>query len=238
MTTAVPARRRRLLGTVVPRLRAWLAVGALAAGTIEFYFWRLADLRPAGGNHPALVPLVFIGMWAASVYAVPVRNRRTSLAVSLAGIPMLVAVPFLSPAIALAAVTGGLFAEQLQHRRPFVKATVSCLAWAASLSGGILLYDRWLGHRPTGSLAGLAVGVTTLTGVAIFDFLLVMLTSSFITWRFRPPPLAQTSLHILAGISVCGVGGVTAIILMKEGTWDVALFGVVVAAGDIGWRRA
>jgi diguanylate cyclase (GGDEF)-like protein len=202
------------------------------------YFWQLAGLRPAGGDHPGLLPLIALGAWGASTQKVPIRDRKISFAVNLVGIPLLVAIPFLPPAGALSSVFCGLFIAQLRKRKRYERVLVSCLVCSVAMGLGILVYDHGLGRGSPTSALGWLVGAAALTTAVVFNLTALLAAVAVCTWRWHFPPLRETVVHALMDLVICFVGGITAIILVRVGIWDVALFGVVVAAGDVGWRRA
>src|SRR5580658_3469598 len=95
--------------------RALLLAAVLAGGTAVLYFTRLSDLKPAGGNRPALWLFVALGIWAACAQPVAVRNRQSSLSIQLTEIPALVGIVFLSPWLLLSAISFGQIAANAQR---------------------------------------------------------------------------------------------------------------------------
>ena len=154
------------------------------------------------------------------------------------GVPLLLAIPYLYPTAALLAVFCGQLAAQLQNRRPPAKALINCLTCSVSMSLGIFLYDRGLGQSPPWSMRGWLVAAVSFVVVSFVDLVGVVAAIGVLNWRWRPPPLRATLVHALFDVVICTVGGITAIMLMRVGIWDVALFAVLVVAADVGWRRA
>jgi diguanylate cyclase (GGDEF)-like protein len=212
-------------------------VVVLVVGTAAFYLWQLSGLRAVGGDRPVLGPLVSLGAWVAGTQKVPLRDRKTSFSVSLVGIPMLVAVSFLTPAYALLAVLCGHFAAQLQNRRSPVKVVINCLVCSCAMSLGIAVYDHGLGRSAPASLRGWLIGAAALTLVVFVDLIGVVVAHTVLNWRWRPPPVRETLVHAVLDVVVCTVGGLVAILLISANTWDVLLFAAMVVVADVGWRR-
>jgi len=219
-------------------LRSWGLVAVLAGGCAGLYFWLLAGLQPAGGDHPLLWPLVGLGTWAAGVQRLPVRNSRVSSSISLIGIPLIVAVPFLPPAPAVLAVFCGHLASQLQNRRPAAKALVNVLMCSATMCLAIVVYDHGLGGRSPSSLWGWWVAAGALAASQFADLAGILAATVLIAWRWRQPPIAAMVRHTFLDVALCSVGGILAIALVEAGTADLLLLCGLVAVADVGWQRA
>ena len=233
-----PENRQNHLGAWPLRARSVCLIAVLAAAVAALYLTELSGLRPPGGDHPAVWPLVVLGTWAAATYKVPVRDRRASFSVSLTGIPLLLAVPFLAPWAALLAFFCGRLAAQLQGRKALDKAVVNCLVSVTTMGIGILFYDHALGRSSPADWRGWLVASATVAIVSVAELASVVAAAAVFNWRWSPPPLGPTLAHAALDVVISAVGGVTAIVLMVAGTWDVTLFAVLVAVGDAGWRRA
>jgi len=221
-----------------PLTRSAAILGLVAAAGAALYFEKLSHLRPPGGDRIALWPLVALGIWAGTIYHVPVRNRQVSMHIGLTGIPVVLALPFLAPGAALSAFFCGRMAGQLQSRKPLDKALINCAVNATDFALGILFYDHALGRSSPTSVWGFAVACVAATIVGGADLVGVVLASAAYNWRWRPPPVPPMVAHFGLDIVISSVGGVTAIVLARAGTWDVVLFALVVAVGDAGWRKA
>ncbi|HMK96586.1 MAG TPA: bifunctional diguanylate cyclase/phosphodiesterase, partial [Acidimicrobiales bacterium] len=197
-----------------------------------------SHLQPLGGEHSGLWPIVALGTWAAACYKVPVRDRRAGFSISLTGIPLLLALPFLRPSVALAAFFCGRLAAQLQNRRALDKALIGSLVSVMDMALGLLFYDHVLGDHSPASHWGWLVACLTIAIVSVADLVGVLAAAALYSWKWRPPPLASALAHAGLDLLISCVGGVTAIVLVRAGTWDVAIFALLVGVGDAGWRRA
>ncbi|MGH9106604.1 MAG: putative bifunctional diguanylate cyclase/phosphodiesterase [Acidimicrobiales bacterium] len=226
-------RRRSRVGAV----RAAAVVAALLAAALALYWWQLSGLRPAGGNHLVLWPLVGVSTWAASTQTIPVRDRKGSVSSSLDELPLFVAMVLLAPAAALSAVFAGQFAAQLQLRKP-VKAVSNCLALSVAMGLGTIGYDHLLGGHSPVSLWGWLVGVGALAAVVLVDYVAVVVARAALDWRWRHPPLRRIALQAVLETCFCTVGGLAAVTVAHVSLWALLVIAGLFVAPLLGWRAA
>jgi diguanylate cyclase (GGDEF)-like protein len=217
-------------------VRALVLAAMLAAGTALLYATQLQGLRPAGGDRPALWAVVALGIWAAYVQPVPVRNRQFSLSIALSEIPALVGVVFLAPGPALLAISCGHLAASLQRRLRPIKALTNWLLYVAGVALGILVYDKAIGGYSPTSAHGWGVTLLTITLINVVDLCLLLVLMAVVDPRWRRPPLRSIGLQGGAGVAVCSAGGLVAVSLIWANTWGVVLFIAIAVAANLAYR--
>jgi len=230
---AVPRQRRsRASG-----FRA-LAVAVVLAGAVAWVYVRyLSSLEPIGHEKWVLLPLIALGLWASEIHAVHVRNRRFSIGISLSDIPVLLAIVFLQPALALTAISCGCLAAGAHKRRNLIKLVPTWTAYLLAVSLGILVYDRWLGLKGSPvRVEGWLVSAGTIALITVVDLALVLAGQALIERRWRHPPFVQVVLQTVAYITVCTAGGLVAVSLVVVNTWGIALFAGIAVAANVAYR--
>jgi diguanylate cyclase (GGDEF)-like protein len=217
-------------------VRAIAAISAVAGVVILLYFEELTRLKPVGGERLVLWPVIALGVWAASSYAVHIRTRKMNLAISLSEIPVLIGIVFLRPGPALAAVGAGLVAALLQRKRPPFKTIATLMVYLFAVSTGILIYDRWLGKgSPVGEL-GWLVSAGTVTFICLADLVLLLAMMAFADKRWRRPPLLPMLIQAGLYIAVCTAFGLVAVSMVWVNTWGIALFAAIALATNFAYR--
>jgi len=216
--------------------RALPLVVATAGAVAALYFLQLSGLRAPGGSRVELWPAVALGVWAAGAQPVAVRNQRFSLSFGLHEIPVLVGFAFLSPWAVLTATFCGQVASQAQRRRPPIKALTNTVAYVASVSLGLLLYDRFIGTASPVSAKGWGLAFVAAALIGLVDLVLVTGTIAFADPRWRRPPLKALLLQVALGAAVCTAGGLVAISLVWVSTWSIFLFIAIAVTADLGYR--
>jgi diguanylate cyclase (GGDEF)-like protein len=209
---------------------------ALLAGCVALmYFFVLAGRKPAGGDRPVLWAVVALGVWAANIQPVPVRNRQSSISVALAEIPAMVGVVFLAPGPALLAISFGHLVADAQRRFSPVKAITNWLLYLVSVSVGIFAYD-WLinGRSPITASAWTATAVA-VTLINLVNLALVLALMPALSSHQRPP-LSSLALPSGLAVAISTVGSLVAISLIWLNTWGVLLFIGVAAAANSAYR--
>lgn len=224
-------------GTLSTRRALFFAVLLGAAVALE-YGYGLAGRRVVGGDHSWFVPLVAIGVWAAFVRPVPIRNRRYSASMALSEISALVATVFLSPLLALLAVSAGHLAAGAQRRIQPVKILTNWLVYAASAATGILVYDELMGRATATSPHGWAVSAAAITTVNLVNLVLLLGVMAAIDPRWRRPAIKPILVQVALGVVLCTLGGLVAVSLISVNDWGVLLFVAVAAAAVLAYREA
>ena len=202
----------------------------------------LAGLKPAGGNHWPLLPLLALGVWASNTHPIKVRNRKLSLSIGLTEIPVLVGIVFLQPGLCLlAASCGHLAASFKQHRRP-LKALTSWTVYLCAVGVGLLAYDRLLGsaiaggHHSPVDVRGWLLGAVTVTLIAVVNLALLLITEALVDKRWRRPPLVPILVQLGAYIGLCTAGGLVAVSLVWVNIWGAGLFIMIAIAANLAYR--
>jgi diguanylate cyclase (GGDEF)-like protein len=171
------------------------------------------------------------------VHGVYLSNRKVSISISLSGIPVLLAIVYLRPSLALTAVLCGYVAASVQGRRQLPKALPSAAAYMLAMSAGILLYDHWLGPngRPVHA-EGWLVAAATMALVTAVDVVLLLMIITVADGRRRRTPLGPVLLQAVAYASVCTAGGLVAVSLVWVNPWGIALFACIAVAADRAYR--
>jgi diguanylate cyclase (GGDEF)-like protein len=218
-------------------LRAFVVVAVLLAGLVALYLWQLQGLKPPGGEHLVLCPLITLGVWAAGTQKIAVRDRRASASIALDGVPILLAAAFLPPVAVLATVLAGQLATLVPSRKPLVMVTVSLLVNLFAVATAVMVYDRAMGATSPVSLTGwlLAAGLLLVTSVTSLTG--IVAARAVLKWRWTHPPLGSTLLQVTLDVVLCSVGGLVAVSLVLANPWAIVLFAVLVAAADLGWHR-
>jgi diguanylate cyclase (GGDEF)-like protein len=217
--------------------RALVAIGVVTGAVGLLYVLELARLKPVGGERLLLLPVVALGVWASSAHAVNVRTRKISIDITLSEIPVLLAIVFLRPGPALAAVCVGLSAALIHRRHPPIKTFANLVGYLLSVSAGMLLYDHLLGTTtsPVGEL-GWAVSLATVTFICLVDLVLVLAMMAFADKRWRRPPLAPMMAQAGLYIAVCTSLGLVAVSMVWVNTWGIALFAAIAFATNFAYR--
>jgi diguanylate cyclase (GGDEF)-like protein len=214
-----------------------LALTALLAGAMAWlYFTELSGLKMTNRDHLALWPFVTLGVWAAGIEVVPLRNRRFSLELALDGIPVLVGIVFLPPWAALTAISCGKLAVSIQRRLAPVKALANWLAYAASVSVGILAYDKGLGGSSPVSARGWFMSAAAVAIISIVDLVVILIVMAAADRRWRHPPLSSIPLQLGLDVAVCTAAGLVAVSLVWVSTWGIVLFIGIAVAADLAFR--
>ena len=216
-------------------VRALLAAGSLGGMVAVLYFWQLDRLLPAGGNRPALWPVVALGVWAAYARPVPVRNRESSISVALSEIPALVGVVFLAPGPALLAVSFGHLAASVRRRFSPVKALINWFVYLDGFCAGILVYDHVLGSRSPVSGWGWAVAAAAVSLINLINLALLLVLMPALV-PHRRPPLRSIAWPSSLGVAVSTVGGLVAVSLIWVNSWGIVLFVGIVAAANFAYH--
>jgi diguanylate cyclase (GGDEF)-like protein len=216
--------------------RALLLAAVLAGGTAVLYFTRLSELKPAGGNRPALWLFVALGIWAACAQPVAVRNRQSSLSIQLTEIPALVGIVFLSPWLLLSAISFGQIAANAQRRRQPTKALTNWLVYTASAAIGVLFYDWAIGTSTPISARGWVVTMGAVTTINLVDLVLLLVSLAVVNPNWRRPPMRGIALQGALHVVVCTAGALVAISLIWVNIWGVVLFIAIAAAANFAYR--
>ncbi len=179
-----------------------------------------------------------LGTWAAFLYPVSVRNRRHSASVALSEISALVATVFLSPALALIALSAGNLAAGVQRRLQPVKTLMNLLVYAASACAGIFVFDELIGRSSPAKLQGWAVSVTAIAAINLVNIVLLLGIMGAVDPRWRRPALRPILTQVALGVVVCSLAGLMAVTLISVNKWGVVLFVAVVGAAVFAYREA
>ena len=218
--------------------RALLVNGTLLATTAVVWLTALRGLNPPGGEHLSFLPLVALGTFGATGHGVPIRNRRSSVHLALAEMPIVVAMVYLRPLEGLVAVLVGQAVAEARTRRAAWKVASNCLALSTSLSLGLLVYHHVIGGaRPTTAMGWAAVALA-LTVLLVADLLLVITSGSVVRWRAASPPLRDLALQVSLNIAVGTLSGILAVAMASVGTWTLMAFASIAVPALLGWRRA
>jgi diguanylate cyclase (GGDEF)-like protein len=210
----------------------------LAGATALAYFYGLVGLHPRGGDHPAFFVLVAIGAWASFIHPVPVRNRNYSVSIALSEIPALVATVFMSPALALLAVSAGHLAASVQRRLHPVKILLNWLVYLASVAVGIFAYDRVIGRIAPTSTHGWAVALGAIAVVNLVNLVLLLSVMAVIDRRWRRPSFRPIFLQTALAVVISTLGGLVAVSLITVNSWGVVLFIGISGAAVLAYREA
>jgi diguanylate cyclase (GGDEF)-like protein len=218
--------------------RALVLAALLAGATATVYVFGLAGRRAVGGDHPWFFALVAIGVWAAFVRPVPVRNRRYSVSMALSEISALVATVFLSPLLALLAVSTGHLAAGAQRRVQPIKILTNWLIYAASAAIGILVYDELIGSGIPTSPHGWVVSGVAIAAVNAVNAALLLSVMATVDPRWRHPAVKPILVQTSLGVVLCTLGGLVAVSLIWVNNWGVLLFVAVAGAAVLAYREA
>lgn len=213
-------------------------VFGLAIGLIAYYVALLQHISPASTDRPVLWPVVAAGCWATSNFAVPVRNRRSSVSVSVIEIPILVGIVFLPPALVLSATLVGQTGILIQRRRKLGKSLASFLVetWAVALA--LPAYDVIVhGHSVLGWFGWLAAG-TCVVLIGGVDALGTIAAIAIMRGRRKLPPLPPLFTEVAIGAGLSGVVGILAITITSLSPEAVLLASALAVPGGMIWRRS
>ena len=179
-----------------------------------------------------------VGAWASFLRPVPVRNRRRSASVALSEISALVAIVFLSPALALLALSAGNLAAGVQRRLQPVKILTNLLVYAASACAGIFVFDQLIGGSSPARLQGWAVSVTAIATINLVNIVLLLGVMGAVDPRWRRPGVRPILAQVALGVVVCALAGIMAVTLISVNKWGVVLFVALVGAAVFAYREA
>jgi diguanylate cyclase (GGDEF)-like protein len=216
--------------------RALIMSALIGGALVALYLWQLEGLKPRGGDKLALWPLVALGVWAAYVQMVPIRNRKFSVSVALSEIPVLVAIVFLTPVAAILAVSLGQLAASTQRRLRPVKALISWLFYLSGVSVGMVVYYHGIGSATPISARGWLMSVVAVALINIVDLVLLLVVMGIADQRWRRPPLPPMLWQLGVGIAACTAGGLVAVCLVSVNTWGVVLFVAMTVAANLAYR--
>jgi diguanylate cyclase (GGDEF)-like protein len=228
----------RRAGGLTEPARACAIICLLAAGLLGCYFSVLGHLRPALGNHALLWPVVALGCWAASSFAVPVRNRKASFSVSVIEIPVLVGVVFLTPALVLTACFVGQVAQMVQRRKNPGRGLASYLVQSLAVAAEVPIY-HWVltGHSPLAWYGWLAAAAGIVAAVVVDTFGMIVATR-VLRGRSKLPPLVPLSTEVAIGAALSTVVGILAVTVTSLSPPAILLSSALAVPGGIVWRRA
>ncbi len=220
-----------------------LGAAALTLGLAALlYFQDLAKLRPAGGDHWPLLPLLVLGVWAGDTHPIKIRNRKMGMAIGLTEIPILVGIVFLQPGLCLAVAFIGHLAASIKERRPPLTALTNLSVYPFSVALGVLVYDRLMSGAASGrlrspvDLRGWTVGVLTVAVIAVADLVLMLVTSALVDKGWRRPPVLPILVQLGAYIGLCTAGGLVAVSLVWVNIWGAGLFILIAVAANLAYR--
>ncbi|HET9059739.1 MAG TPA: diguanylate cyclase, partial [Acidimicrobiales bacterium] len=217
--------------------RAIAVVGLLAGGLGAFYAAFLDDLQPALGNHPLLWPVVAVGCWATSSFAVPVRNRRASFSASVIEIPILVGIVFLNPVLVLTACFAGQLAMMVQRRKNPVRGVPSYLVESWAVAIGLLAYHGVItGHSPLAWYGWLAAAAA-VGAMEALDAAGVVSVIGVVRGRSNLPPLLPLATEAALGAALSAVVGILAVTVTSLSPAAILLFSALAVPGGVVWHR-
>jgi diguanylate cyclase (GGDEF)-like protein len=198
-----------------------------------------STLAGASASRPqklVLVPFVGIGVWLSEVHSVKVRSRRMSVSMTLSEIPVLVAVVYLAPGVALAAAGAGYLGGALTRGRSASKILTGLGAFLLGMTASLLCYRWWVGGRSPVTAGGWLAGFGAVAVMLVIDLAVVLVLMRLTDTRWRRPPVKPMALQVATCIVVCTAGGLVAISLIWANTWGVVLFAGVVVATNWAYR--
>lgn len=220
--------------------RAWILVAVLGVGSLSLYFCVLRGLRPLGGEHLLVLPCAALGTWWAGIQPVLVKGKDdATLAFTLAGVPVLIAVAFLKPAEVLGAVLAGWLAAQFYYRRAAHKAALNVAATVFSAAVAAVICDTFplAGQEEIWSPRPYLVVLVGLTGYLLVKDIVIVTGIAAVSRRWRTPPMGLFFLTAGYDLMVCLCGVVLGVNMIPLDWWQTPVFFGLVAVADMYWRQ-
>ena len=218
-------------------LRTLLLTGVVAAAIASLYFWQLQGRAPAGGDHPALWPVVALGIWAANAQPVASGVNRPSVSMALSEIPGLIGIAFLAPGPALLAVSVGHLAAGAQRRSRLLVGLADWVAYGAGTGAGLLTYDKVVnGWSPAGG-RGWAAAAIALAVISVVDLSLLAVFGFAPRRGTRPAQRGRPLWPSVVAIAVSTLGALVAVSVVWVSTWASLLLVALLGASQFAYRR-
>ncbi len=221
---------------IISYARLALFTLAVTGGVALGYLLALSGRRPVGGNYPALAVVVALGVWAAFLQPVPVRNRRSSISVALTEIPALLGMAFLTPWLGLLAVAVGYGLASAWRRLAVAKSIVNWVSYMGGYTAALVLYTSLLHHSSLASPTAWAVSIGAVALLNAIDLVLAIAGRKALDRRWQRPPMRALLLQGGTGALVCSVGGLVAVELVRLDPWNVLLFVLLAGGVNLAFR--